>query len=149
MPILAIGLGKKIKKNANFSHFWLFKDVIFIILHWFLFFLASLKSGNDFLYSQHGRSTSRSKAVSKRKKCKFWFFVKIFKFSKKLKFSIFLPLTAMCYGHVESIKSHFLTLEKPKKQKTMQNNEYNILEKSKMTKICTFFEFFLFFSPSQ
>ena len=48
----------------------------------------------------------------------------------------------MCYGHDEGIKSHFLTLEKPKKQKTMQNNEYNILEKSKMTKICISFYFF-------
>ena len=37
-------------------------------------------------------------------------------------------VTAMCYGNDEDIKSHFLTSGKPKKQKTSQNNEYNILE---------------------
>ena len=50
-------------------------------------------------------------------------------FQKKLKFSIFLSLTAMCYGYGEGIKSHFLTLEKPKKNKKQRKkNEYNILE---------------------
>jgi hypothetical protein len=32
-----------------------------------LFLLASLKSGNDFLCSHHGRNTWKSKAVSERK----------------------------------------------------------------------------------
>ena len=63
------------------------KDGIFISFICFWVFLASLKSGNDFLYSQHGRSTCRSKAASGRKKWKFWLFLKIWKFSKLIFFA--------------------------------------------------------------
>ena len=58
VSILAIGLGKKLKKMQFLVISDLHcKDVICIILTCFLFFLASLKSGNDFLYPHHGRST--------------------------------------------------------------------------------------------
>jgi hypothetical protein len=53
----------------------------------------------------------------------------------------------MCYGDPKGIKIHFLTLGKPKKQKTRQNNEYNILEIK--VKNDENFHFFLIFSPSQ
>jgi hypothetical protein len=49
----------------------------------------------------------------------------------------------VCYGYTEGIKSPFLTLGKPKKHKTSQNNEYNILEMKVKN------DFFLIFSPNQ
>ena len=69
-----------------------------------------------------------AKQWAREKNANFDFLWKFSNFQKNQNLHFLLPLTGMCYGHVESIKSHFLTLEKPKKQKPMQNNEYNILE---------------------
>ena len=45
--------GKKIKKNVNFSHFWLSFQGCYVHYFdlFFVLFLASLKSENDFVYS--------------------------------------------------------------------------------------------------
>ena len=79
VSILAIGFEKRFTGEKKEQFLVIFdvpiKDGIFISFICFWVFLASLKSGNDFLYSQHGRSTCRSKAVTGRKKWKIWFFM--------------------------------------------------------------------------
>ena len=90
-------LGKKINKNAIFSHFWpSFQGCYMHYFDLFFVFLASLKSGNDFLYPHHGRS----KYMWTREKMKILIFfenLKIFQiFTKTQNFHFFLLFTAMC-----------------------------------------------------
>ena len=117
-------------------------------LFWLVFvFLASLKSGNDFLYPHYVRSTY---LWTGEKMKIFIFFLKIFilfwkfkNFQRKTKFPIFLLFTDMCYGHDEDIKSHFLTSEKPKKQNKVKIMHITSWKwRSKMPKNCIFFYFF-------
>ena len=96
VSILAIGLEKKIKNNVIFSHFWpSFPGCYMHYLDLFFVFLAFLKSGNDFLYPHHGRSTYLWTGEKNEKFQNFHFFLKIWKFpkfSKQIKIFILSPV---------------------------------------------------------
>ena len=129
-----------------------FKDVICIILTFFLFFWFPWSQEITFYIFIMAVAYS----CGQEKKMKILIFFENLKnliffenlknlkiFKKNSKFSFFLLFTAMCYHHSEDIKSYFLTSRKPKNKKKVKIMHIKFLNwRSKMIKNCIFLIFF-------